>query len=178
MNCISRDWVDKSVEATWAYNTTSKKTNRSTPYDLIYGKKYLPSIEFEYNTLRMAAQLDLDVTNAQQVRLLKLNGLSDLRMQTLLHTEVIQLQRKVWHDRNIKEKDFQEGDSTLLYDSRFKDFKRKLMTRWLGPYLIEKCHGGGVFQIRTIDEEGITLLFNGYNLKLYINLCIRNNSSI
>jgi len=88
------------------------------------------------------------------------------------------LQRKVWHDRHIREKDFQEGDSALLYDSRFKDFKGKLMTRWLGSYLIEKCHDNGVVQIRTIDEEGITLLVNCYNLKLYINLCIRNNSSV
>ena len=55
-------------------------------------------------------------------------------MQALLHTEVVQLQRKIWHDKNIKEKQFQEGDWALLYDSRYKDFKGKLRTRWLGPY--------------------------------------------
>ena len=41
------------------------------------------------------------------------------------------------------------------------------MTRWLGPYLIEKCHDNGAIQIRTIDEEGIPLLINGYKLKAY-----------
>jgi len=50
------------VEATWAYNTTWKTTIGLTPYDLVYGKKTLLSMEFEYNTLRMAVQLDLDVT--------------------------------------------------------------------------------------------------------------------
>jgi len=33
-----------------------------------------------------------------------LNGLDEFRMQVLLHTEIIYLQRKIWHDKNIKEK--------------------------------------------------------------------------
>ncbi len=65
-----KDWVDKLVEATWAYNTTWKTTTGFTLYELVYGKKALFSIEFEYNTLRMATQLDLDITRAQQERLL------------------------------------------------------------------------------------------------------------
>ena len=57
----------------------------------------------------------------------------------------------------------------LLYESRFKYFKGKLMTRWLGPYTVEKCFDNGVVQIRTIDEEGIPLLVNGHRLKIYKN---------
>jgi len=58
------------VEATWAYNTTWKTTIGFTPYELVYGKKALLSIEFEFNTLRMADQLDLDLSHAQKERLL------------------------------------------------------------------------------------------------------------
>ena len=75
-----KDWADHLVEATWAYNTTWKTTTGFTPYELVYGKKALFSIEFEYNTLRMAAQLDLDLSHAQQERLLQLNGLDEHRM--------------------------------------------------------------------------------------------------
>ena len=57
-------WVDRLVEATYAYNTTWKTTTGFTPYELVYGKKVLLSIEFEYNTLEMAAQLDLDLSHA------------------------------------------------------------------------------------------------------------------
>eukprot|EP00253_Pinus_taeda_P016390 PITA_16390 len=60
-----KDWADRLVEATWAYNTTWKTTTGFTPYELVYGKKALLSIEFEYNTLRLAAQLDLDLSHAQ-----------------------------------------------------------------------------------------------------------------
>eukprot|EP00253_Pinus_taeda_P017120 PITA_17120 len=131
-------WVDCLVEATWAYNTTWKTTTGFTPYELVYGKKALVSIEFEYNTLRVAAQLDLDLSHAQHERLLQLNGLDDHRMQALLHSEIVQLQRKIWHDRQLNEKQFQLGDWALLYDSRYKDFRGKMRTRWLGPYTVEK----------------------------------------
>lgn len=88
-------------------------------------------------------------------------------MQALLHSEVVQLQRKVWHDQHLNDKQFQPGDWALLYDSRHKDFKGKLRTRWLGPYAVEKCHDNGSVLIRTIDEEAIPMLVNGYRLKIY-----------
>ena len=96
-----------------------------------------------------------------------MNGLDDFKMQAILQTEVTQIQRKIWHDKNIKDKQFQEGDWALLYDSRYKDFKGKLMTRWLGPYVIEKCHDNGLVQIGTIDAEAIPLLVNEHKLKVY-----------
>ena len=111
-----KDWADGLVEATWAYYTTWKTTTRFTPYELVYGKKALMSIEFEYNTVRMAAQLDLDFSHAQKERSLQLNELDEQRLQALLHSEVIQLQRKILHDRHLKEKQFQEGYWALLYD--------------------------------------------------------------
>ena len=55
----------------------------------------------------------------------------------------------------------------MLYDSRYKDFKGKLRTRWLGPYAIEKCQDNGSTQSRTIDAEAIPLLVNGHRLKVY-----------
>ena len=55
----------------------------------------------------------------------------------------------------------------MLYDSRHKDFKGKLRTRWLGPYAVETCHDNGSVLIRTIDEEAIPMLVNGHRLKIY-----------
>eukprot|EP00253_Pinus_taeda_P027325 PITA_27325 len=106
VNSSRKDWADRLVEATWAYNTTWKTTIGFTPYEPVYGKKAMLSIEFEYNTLRMAAQLYLDLSHAQKERLLQLNRLDEQRLQALLHSEVVQLQRKIWHDRHLKEKQF------------------------------------------------------------------------
>eukprot|EP00253_Pinus_taeda_P002336 PITA_02336 len=114
-----------------------------------------------------SAQLDLDLSHAQKEILLQLNGLDEYRLQALFHTQVVQLQRKIWHDRYIKEKQFQEGDWALLYDSRYKDFKGKLRTRWLGPYTVEKCNHNGSILIKTIDDEAIPMLVNGHRSKVY-----------
>eukprot|EP00253_Pinus_taeda_P011869 PITA_11869 len=91
----------------------------------------------------------------------------DNGMQALLHTMIVQLQRKIWRDRRFKEKQFQEGDWALLYDSRYKDFKGNLRTKWLGPYVVERCHDNRSVQIRAMDEEAIPLLVNGHRLKMY-----------
>ena len=55
----------------------------------------------------------------------------------------------------------------MLYDSRYKDFKGKLRTRWLGQYVVDKCNDNGSFLIQTIDEEAIPILGNGHRLKIY-----------
>eukprot|EP00253_Pinus_taeda_P003172 PITA_03172 len=74
-----KDWADRLIEATWAYNTTWNTTTSFTHYELVYGKRSLLSIEFECNTLRMAAQLDLDLSHAQQERLMQMNGHKDFK---------------------------------------------------------------------------------------------------
>jgi len=109
----------------------------------------------------MVFWVDLDFSHAQKERLFQFNGLDEFRMEALLHIEIVQLQRKILQDKHIKKKKFQEGDWALLYDSMYKYFKGKLRTRWLEPYVVERCHDNGLVQIRTIDEEAIPLLVNG-----------------
>ena len=55
----------------------------------------------------------------------------------------------------------------MLYDSKFKDFKGKLRTRWLGPYQIDTCYANGSIRIKIIDEDQFLMLVNGHRLKLY-----------
>ena len=47
VNSSRKVWVERLVEATWAYNTTWKTTTGFTPYELVYGKKALLSIEID-----------------------------------------------------------------------------------------------------------------------------------
>jgi hypothetical protein len=48
---------------------------------------------------------------------------------------------------------FRSGDWAILYDSRFKNFKGKLSTRWLGPYEVDTVYDNGSLKIKTIDEN-------------------------
>jgi hypothetical protein len=80
---------------------------------------------------------------------------------------VIQHQRARWHDNFIKKNKFKARDWALLFDSRFKDFKGKFCTRWLGPYEIDTVYDSGAIKLCTIDEDKIPLMANGHRLHLY-----------
>jgi len=55
----------------------------------------------------------------------------------------------------------------MLYDSRFKEFKGKLRTRWLGPYEVDTIFPNGTVRLITIDGSNTHLLANGHRLHLY-----------
>lgn len=108
----------------------------------------------------------MDLTSTQKERLHNLNGLDEIRMEAIHHTEVVQQQRMKWHDQYIKTKEFNVGDWELLYDSRYKEFKGKLQSRWLGPYEISQFYPNGAVKLHTIHVAEFSLLVNGHKLKL------------
>jgi hypothetical protein len=93
---------------------------RFTPYELVYGKKAMFPIEFEFSTLRTTSELNMDLSSAQQERLQQLNALDEYRMQALFHTEVVQLQRKIWHDKalSLEISKKETGHSYMTPDSK------------------------------------------------------------
>lgn len=62
---------------------------------------------------------------------------------------------------------FKKGDWTLLYDSKFQDFPRKLQTRWLDPYEIQEVHNNGTLTLTTIDGSDQSFKVNGNQMRLY-----------
>ena len=66
-----------------------------------------------------------------------------------------------------KKKQFHIGDWALLFDSKFKDFKAKFTTHWLGPYEIVDVYDNGSVKLQTIDDEARQFVVNGHRLKLY-----------
>jgi len=64
---------------------------------------------------------------------------------------LVQDQRAWWDDNYIKKNVFQPRDWAPLYDSKFKHFKGKFSTRWLGPYEVEEVFDNGFVRIKNID---------------------------
>eukprot|EP00253_Pinus_taeda_P008492 PITA_08492 len=162
-----KDWSEKLKDALWAYRITWRNTTGFSPYQLVYGKEALLPIEFQIQTYRLAAQLGMDLTEAQQQRIMELNQLDEKRQQEIEQTTLVQQQRMKWHDRYIKTKTLQKGDWALLFDSKFRDFKAKFTTHWLGPYEIEEIFDNGAVRIKTIDQDPTSFVVNGHRLKVY-----------
>ncbi|GJS55102.1 reverse transcriptase domain-containing protein [Tanacetum coccineum] len=58
---------------------------------------------------------------------------------------------KRWHDAKIMDKEFNEGDEVLVFNSRLKLFPGKLKSRWYGPYTISKVFPYGTVEVCSLE---------------------------
>jgi len=83
INMHRKYYAKRLQEALRAYRTTWRNSMGHTPYELVYGKQVLLPIEFQIKTFRTAVQLGLDLSEAQQQRLLQLNELDEFRRDAI-----------------------------------------------------------------------------------------------
>ena len=88
-----KDWSAKLTEALWAYRITWKNSTSFSPYQLVYDKQVLLPIEFQTHTFKLATDLGMDLSEAQQERILQLNQLDEMRQAAIEHNILIQQQR-------------------------------------------------------------------------------------
>jgi hypothetical protein len=75
----------------------------------VFGKQTLLPIEFQIHTFHVAAELGLNLDEAQKQRIIQLNELGEIRQNAFQRTILIQNQRRKWHDKYIKKKHFNQG---------------------------------------------------------------------
>jgi hypothetical protein len=83
------------------------------------------------------------------------------------HQEVQKAREKVWNDRHIKRKSFNEGYLVLMYDNMFFQHPGKFKMHWLGPYEVKKVTDGGVVEMKDLEGMELKGMINGIQLKLY-----------
>ena len=67
----------------------------------------------------------------------------------------------------ITDKNFNEGDQVLLYDSKLHLFPGKLNSRWTGPFIVQRAyHNGSVDLLNPNDNRVIKV--NGQRVKPYV----------
>nr|GEW89403.1 hypothetical protein [Tanacetum cinerariifolium] len=64
-------------------------------------------------------------------RFLQLNKLVEMRHEDYEHSRSYKERTKRWHDARITDKEFQEGEEVLVFNSRLKIISGKLRTKWL-----------------------------------------------
>ncbi|XP_073298442.1 uncharacterized protein [Primulina huaijiensis] len=81
-----------------------------------------------------------------------------------LHLKYMYLERtKLAPDKHITPKEFKEGETVHLYNSKLRLFPGKLKSRWTGPYMITKMFPSGAITLRYGKNESFTV--NAQRLK-------------
>ena len=76
--------------------------------------------------------------------------------------------RLKWHDKRIQKREFKVREYVLLYNSRFRFFARKFLSKWEGPDVIEEVYRSGAIKINNAEGTNPKVV-NGQQIKHYIS---------
>ena len=98
-------------------------------------------------------ELNLNVKEASEKRLLQLNELEELRNDAYENFLIYKDITKKWHEKNILKREFKIGDRVLLYNSKLKLFLGKLKSRWSDPYTVISITPYGAIRVKSSSGE-------------------------
>ena len=70
--------------------------------------------------------------------------------------------------KDFKKWEFKVGEQVLLYNSRFRFFSGKLLSKWEGPYIIKEVYHSGAIKINKAEGTNPRVV-NGERIKHYIS---------
>ena len=91
-------------------------------------------LELEHKAYWAVKELNYDFKLASGKRLFDISSLDEWRTQAYENAKLFKEKVKRWHDKRIQKREFIVGEYVLLYNSCFRFFAGKLLSKWEGPY--------------------------------------------
>ena len=138
------------------------------PCKMGYGKACHLLLELEHKAQWAIKELNYDFKLASEKWLFDISSLDEWRTQAYENVRLFKEKVKRWHDKTIQKREFKVGKYVLLYNSHFRFFAGKLLSKWEGPYVIEDVYRSGAIKINN-DEGTNQKVGNGQQIKHYIS---------
>ena len=118
-----------------------------SPYKMVYGKSSHLLLKLEHKAYWAIKELNWDVKLADEKRLFDISSLDGWRTQAYENAKLFKEIVKRWHDKRIQKREFKVGEHILLSNSCFRLFAGKLLSKWEGPYIIDKVYHSRAIKI-------------------------------
>jgi hypothetical protein len=146
--------------------TAFKNPMGMSPYKMVYGKACHLSVELEHEARFDVKKPNFELKTAREKRILDLHLLDERRNEAYESSRLFKEKLKIWHEK-IKRREFKVGDQVLFFNSHFKFFAGKLMSKCQCPLVIQEFYRSGAIRLHG-DVRGKPHVVNGQRIKHYL----------
>jgi hypothetical protein len=149
-------WIKKLPNALWGLRTQPTKPTGQSPYFLVYGTEAILPADVMWDSLAVE---HYDEGISEDSKRVDINRLEEACCAALIQSARYLEGIRRYHDRNIKERSFNDGDLVLRRIQNTEGL-HKLSSPWEGPFTVAKVTGPGSYHFQTLEGDDISNSWN------------------